>query len=110
MKIRTAVSIASLLTLFVAPAAHALDDSTAEDLLSGSKCLKCHGIGMKKAGPSYKEIAAKYKGKPNAVAKLSKHVTEPNQVEVDGEKEDHGQLKTKDPAVVKALVEWILAR
>lgn len=98
------------LTLGLSSSAFALSNGEAEDILNGNKCLKCHGIGMAKAGPSYKEIATKHKGKPGAVDKLVKHVTTPGQVEVDGEKEDHGQLKAKDAHQAKALVEWILAR
>ncbi len=98
------------LALGLSSSAYALDDSAVDGLLKDGKCFKCHGIAMAKAGPSYKEVAAKYKGKPDALSKLVKHVTVPNQVEVDGDKEDHGQLKTKDPAEVEAVVQWILAR
>lgn len=87
-----------------------VDADAAEALLKESKCLKCHSVDKKKDGPSYKEIAAKYKGKPDAAAKLTKHATEPSKVEIDGVKEDHGAVKTRDPDKVKNLVEWILSR
>jgi cytochrome c len=102
--------ISAALALIVAAPAHAVDDAGAQALLKDSKCLKCHSVDKKKDGPSYKEIAAKYKGKPDAVAKLTKHVTEPSKVEIDGVKEDHGSVKTRDPAKVSNLVQWILSR
>jgi cytochrome c len=88
----------------------ALDESAAVDLLKESNCFKCHAIGREKIGPSYNKIAEKYKGKPEALEKLTKHVTVPNEVEIDGSKEQHGQVKTSDPARVQNLVEWILSR
>lgn len=75
-----------------------------------SKCLKCHSVDKKKDGPSYKETAKKYKDKPDAVAKLTKHLTEPSKVEIDGVKEDHGAVKTRDQAKIDNLVQWILSR
>lgn len=109
MNIRIAVSACSLIVSFAGPV-YAVDDAAAEALLKDSKCLKCHSVDKKKDGPSYKEVAAKHKGKPDAVAKLTKHVTEPSKVEIDGVKEDHGAVKTRDPAKVSNLVEWILSR
>lgn len=90
--------------------ANAADDAAAEELLKESKCLKCHSVDKKKDGPSYKETAKKYKDKPDAVAKLTKHVTEPSKVEIDGVKEDHGAVKTRDQARIDNLVQWILSR
>ena len=90
--------------------ANASDDAVAEALLKESKCLKCHSVDKKKDGPSYKEIAKKYKDKPDAVAKLTKHLTESGKVEIDGVKEDHGAVKTRDQAKIDNLVQWILSR
>jgi len=109
MNVRIAGIFFALLASFGSPN-YAADGVAAETLLSDSKCLKCHSVDKKKDGPSYKEVAAKYKGKPDAVAKLTKHVTEPSKVEIDGVKEDHGAVKTRDPAKIKNLVEWILSR
>ena len=41
-----------------------------EDLARKHHCLSCHAIDKKLVGPSYKDIAAKYKGDPSAEAKL----------------------------------------
>ena len=90
--------------------ANAADDAAAEALLKESKCLKCHSVDKKKDGPSYKETAKKYRDKPDAVAKLTKHLTEPSKVEIDGVKEDHAAVKTRDQARIDNLVQWILSR
>ena len=97
--------------LFAAGTSSALaaDPSDANKLLKDSKCLKCHSVDKKKDGPSYKEVAAKHKGKPDAMAKLVKHVSEPSKVEIDGVEEEHGSVKTRDSARVNNLVEWILS-
>ena len=39
-------------------------------------CAACHAIDKKIVGPAYIDVAAKYKGDKNAVAKLSKKVKE----------------------------------
>ena len=96
--------------LAVAVPAHAIDDAGATKLLEDSKCIKCHSVDKKKDGPSFKETAAKYKGKADAEAKLTKHVTVPSKVKIDGVEEDHGSVKTRDEAKIKNLVQWILSR
>jgi len=92
------------------PAAAAVDAAAAEALVRKSKCLTCHAIDKKKDGPAYKEVAAKYKDKPDAIEKLTKHVTVPSKVKVDGKEEDHETLKTTDAAAVQNVIEWILSR
>lgn len=96
-------------SLTCAAPAMAVDAADAEKLLTDSKCLKCHSVDKKKDGPPYKEVSAKYKGKPEAMDKLVKHVSEPSKVKIDGVEEDHGAVKTRDAARIKNLVEWILS-
>lgn len=89
--------------------ASALDAAAADKLVRKSKCLTCHAVDKKKDGPSYKEIAEKYKGKPDAEEKLTKQVTVPSKVKVDGKEEEHETLKTDDAGEVKNVVQWILS-
>ena len=96
--------------LVLATPVSAADEAAALQLLEDSKCIKCHSVDKKKDGPSFKETAAKYKGKPEAMAKLSKHVSEPSKVKIDGVEEKHGSVATRDAAKIKNLVEWILSR
>jgi cytochrome c len=91
-------------------AARALDADAAQALVKKSDCLKCHAIDKKKDGPSYKEVAAKYKGKPDAEQKLFTHVTTNPKVKVDGKEEEHTSLKTKDEAEIRNVIQWILSR
>ena len=93
----------------VASAANEFDESAARALAKKSGCLKCHAIDKKKDAPSYKEIAAKYKGKPDAEDKLYKHATTNPEVEVDGKKEKHDSPKTKDEKEIRNLIRWILS-
>jgi len=56
------------LALTVACAAPAM----AEMALATSKnCMACHTVDKKRVGPSYKDVAAKYKGDQTAIEKLS---------------------------------------
>jgi cytochrome c len=41
-----------------------------QDLAQKKNCLACHAIDHKVIGPSYKDVALKYAGQPDAVAKL----------------------------------------
>ena len=97
------------LALAAAPAARAVD-AAVESLMKKSNCLKCHALDKKKEGPPFKETAAKYKGKPDAEAKLFTHLTTNPKVKVDGKEEEHDSLKTKNEAEVKEVVKWILSR
>ncbi len=87
----------------------AVDADAAQALLKKSDCLKCHAIDKKKDGPPYKEVAKKYKGKADAEDKLVKHITTSPMVEIDGKKEEHKSIKSKDPAEIKNAVQWILS-
>ena len=90
-------------------AAGDFDEDAARSLAKKSGCLKCHAIDKKKDAPSYKEIAGKYKGKPDAEDKLYKHATTNPEVEVDGKKEKHDSPKTKDEKEIRNLIRWILS-
>ena len=90
--------------------AQAQDVAAAEALVKKSGCTKCHSVSAKKEGPSFKETAAKYKGKPDAQAALTKHLTTNPKIKVDGKEELHDSLKTKNEGEVKNVVAYILSR
>ena len=97
--------------LAAVPSVHAVDAAAAEKLARQEGCLRCHGIDRAKDGPSYKELAAKLKTKPDAEAKLIKHLSGGVRVKFeDGHEEDHKVPKTKDPEQIKNLVQWILSQ
>jgi cytochrome c len=87
-----------------------VDLGAAEALAKKSGCMKCHSVSAKKDGPSFKETAAKYKGKPDAEATLAKHLTSNPTIKVDGKEEKHESPKTKNEAEIRNLVRYILSR
>ena len=102
--------------LLAAPVqAQQVDDKSAQKLLKVSKCTNCHSVTKEKDGPPYKQVAEKWKDKPDAEAKLYEHMTTSPMVKVkdkDGnEKEEaHEKVKSDDPEEIKNLVRWILSR
>jgi cytochrome c len=107
---RILLSVVAAAVAFMPLSSHAVDQRAAQKLARDSDCLKCHAISKKKEGPSYKEIAKKYKGKPDAESKVTLHITTQPKVKVDGKEELHGKVKSDDKAEIKNLVQWILSR
>lgn len=70
-----------------------------EDLAKASGCATCHAVDAKKMGPSYKSVAAKYKGDAAAEGKL---------VEKLSKAKGHPAVKAS-PDDVKKLVKWTLS-
>lgn len=52
-------------------AAGAVNAQSGADVLKAKGCLNCHDMDKKKVGPSFKDVAAKYKGDANAAATLA---------------------------------------
>jgi len=100
----------SFLVAFGGAANAAVDEADAEKLLKDSKCLRCHEVVKVKKGKPYQKIAAEYKDNPNAIAEITMHITKRSEVEVDGEKVDHGTVKTRDADRIRNLAEWIMSR
>lgn len=108
MKLLTTLAIAcGLMAALTARAAP--DADAAQAAMKKSDCFKCHAVDKKKDGPPLKEVAKKYKGKADAEDKLVKHITTSPMVEVDGKKEEHRAIKTKDAGEIKNVVQWILS-
>jgi cytochrome c len=73
--------------------------SASETLAKSSGCMACHDVATKKMGPSYKDIAAKYKGKADAEKTIVANLKAAK---------GHPAVKTSDADTV-TLVKWILA-
>lgn len=69
-KIATSVSAATVQTASPAKSA-ATGAAAVMPLLQKNACLACHGMGSKLVGPSFKDIANKYKDRTDAAAYLS---------------------------------------
>jgi cytochrome c len=89
----------------------AVDVDAAKQLARDNSCFKCHGIEKAKDGPAYTAVAAKYRGKADAEAKLIHHVTSGEMAKFpDGHQEAHKNLTGKaSPEEIKNLVDWILS-
>jgi cytochrome c len=111
-------SVRSLVQLLAAGAllalsqhALAVNDEAARETARANNCFKCHGIEKAKDGPSYHDVAAKLKGKPDAQAILIKHLTTGEKAKFpDGHEEAHKIVKVENDAELKNLVDWILSR
>lgn len=104
-----AMAAALVLASPVQAGSAAPDEAAAMALLKESKCLTCHSVDKKKDGPTYVEVAKKYRGNPEAEAKLTAWVSKKHTVEIDGEEEDHGMVNTRDAAKIDNLVKWLLS-
>ena len=101
---RTLLTLASVAAGFAvcAPAMADLQLATAKN------CMACHAVDRKLVGPSYKDVAAKYAGQKDAVAKLEAKV-------MKGGSGTWGPVPMPaNPQVsaddAKKLVAWILAQ
>lgn len=95
-----------------APAIAAGDDDVEfKKVLKQNDCFKCHAIDKTKKGPSYKKIAAKYKGKEaEGEEKMIKNITTGPKVKLeDGTEEEHKIIDITDQNELKKLVRWILS-
>ena len=59
--------LAALLATAASGSALAADPAAAAQKAG---CMACHAMDKKMVGPAFKDIAAKYKGQPDAVARL----------------------------------------
>ena len=102
-------AVATLLVA-AAPAYAAPDGDAARALARQNRCFECHAIDKKSDGPSWKEVAAKYRGKTEAQARLMTHLTTGETAKfADGHEEPHKIVKAPEKAQIVNLVDWILS-
>jgi cytochrome c len=53
---------------------HASSAFASAELARDKVCLGCHAVDRKLIGPSFKDVAARYAGQPDAVARLSERI------------------------------------
>jgi cytochrome c len=84
--------------------AGAVNAQAGADLAKAKGCLGCHAVAEKKAGPSLKDMAAKYKGNKDAEATLIA------KLKAGKDKDGKGHMKAAaSDAELKTLVEWSLS-
>jgi cytochrome c len=104
--------VVSFLGMATSAMAADVDADAALSLAKKNDCMKCHAIEKTKKGPSYKKVAAKYKGKTaEGEEKILKNLTTGPKVKLeDGTEEEHKIIDSKDPKAIKNLIDWILAQ
>ena len=107
MKVLPLLASAAAVIAFSMPAS-AQDADAANKALKESGCTKCHSVDKSKKGPAFQKVAAKYKGKADAEAKLTEFLAKGGKVKMDGSDEDHATLK--DAAKAPNVVKFILAQ
>jgi cytochrome c len=97
--------------LLAAVAFVATNATASQELATKSGCMACHNIDVKLVGPSYKEVAAKYKDQEGAKEMLVESVIKggvntwgPVPMPPKG-----GRADVSDEDIAK-IVDWILAQ
>jgi cytochrome c len=103
----TVTLIAAAAAAMIATGAEAADAKAAEALAKNSGCLACHTTDKKLVGPSYKEIADRYRKDKGAPASLAQKVKAGGKgTWGDIPMPPNGHVKDAD---IKTMVEWILS-
>ena len=106
----TARCLAWTAGLLLATPSWALDAAAADSLLKENKCTKCHEVDRKKDGPAYRDVAAKYRDEPDAMAKVVHHMTAGERVKFpDGHEEKHKKIKVDNNDELNGLAAWLLS-
>jgi cytochrome c len=82
--------------------------AASEELAKKHACFACHAVDKKLVGPSYKDVAAKYRADKAAPAKLAEKVKKGSQ-NVWGNVPMPPNTTVPD-ADINALVKWILSQ
>jgi len=103
----TLTLIAAAAAALITSGAHAADAKAAEALAKTSGCLACHTPDKKLVGPSYKEIADRYRKDKGAPASIAQKVKAGGKgVWGDIPMPPNAHVKDAD---IKTLMEWILS-
>ena len=94
-----------MLTLFLAASLLSAPAMASLELATKDKCLTCHQVAKKVVGPSFKDVAAKYKAQAGAEKMLADSI-------LKGVKNKWGKIpmpaQRVSPADAQALAKWIL--
>ena len=104
---KTVLLIATIAGCLLGSAVARADDYAA--LAKKSGCFNCHAVDKKIVGPAYKEVAKKYKGDADAVAKLTKKVADGGSGVWGAVPMPPNKSKVSE-ADIKTLVQWVLAQ
>ena len=100
-------AMAAALAATLAQSAPAAEPPAGEALATRHGCVACHTVDKKVVGPSFKEIAAKYRADKGVSAKLAEKVKQGGKgVWGDLLMPPNTHVKDED---IKAMVAWILS-
>jgi cytochrome c len=99
--------LAFVLSALFATVAHADGTPRGQTIASSNACMGCHAVDRKLVGPSFQQIAAKYKGDVQAPAKLALKVK-------NGGSGVWGAIPmpahpAMSDADIRTVVDWVLA-
>ncbi|WP_035518433.1 MULTISPECIES: c-type cytochrome [Paraburkholderia] len=105
--VAVSVLMGGVLTGLGVSAARAADTPRGQLVANANACMGCHAVDRKLVGPSFQQIAAKYKGDAQAQAKLARKVKE-------GGSGVWGMIpmpahQTMSDADIRTVVDWVLA-
>nr|WP_236066941.1 c-type cytochrome [Paraburkholderia haematera] len=97
----------SALTGAFTSSARAADAPRGQVVANSNACMGCHAVDRKLVGPSFQQVAAKYKGDAQAPAKLARKVK-------DGGAGVWGMIpmpahQSMSDADIRSVVDWVLA-
>ncbi|WP_137924931.1 c-type cytochrome [Cupriavidus sp. 2SB] len=100
------MSMAASMLLSLVPASTHAQDAAA--LAQKNNCMACHAVDKKLVGPAFKDVAARYKAKPNAEVTVAKSIRQ-------GSSGNWGGMPMPPNAGVNEeqaaqLAKWVLSR
>ena len=89
----------------------ACDPVEAKAMVQKGHCTTCHGLARQKAGPTFKAVAERYQGNPNAEADLYAHLMTGDAATMsDGHTEYHKRIANENSEKVRNMVCWVLSQ
>jgi cytochrome c len=105
--VAAALMVGAVAGLVATAACAAPDAQRGRTVATANACMGCHAVDRKLVGPSFQQIAAKYKGDAQAQVKLARKVKE-------GGSGVWGMIpmpahQSISDADIRAVVDWVLA-
>ena len=103
--------ILSMMASFSVFADEPIDAEAAIKLARSQHCLRCHAVSKRKEGPSYADVAKRYKEDKDAEIIIFQEITQSPRMRMsDGHKEAHRAVQNTSKEQIMNLVRWILAQ
>lgn len=100
------VSVFALTTAISAFAEGTVDAAKAKEIATQHACFACHAVDKKLVGPAWRDVAARYTGKPEIAKQLVTHVQNGSSGAWGAVPMPPNRISTDD---ARTIVQWILA-